>query len=164
MTCSDAQFEGVISAITAGKRIRQACDSNGVDVAAFMYRVNSGGNEQASRYARAMEQRADVLADETLDIADDTEKDPNRARNQIQARQWVASKHASKKYGDRIDLNVTQSIDIRAVLADARGRLRPMSDQLPTIDVQVIDTKQLNDHSATDNESVMLPESCDIFS
>lgn len=153
MTCSDAQFEDVLAAITAGSTLRQACDSNGVDLRAFQYAVNSGGNDRSVRYARAMEQRADVLADETIAIADDPMKDPNRARNQIQARQWVASKHASKKYGDRIDLNVSQSLDITAILDDARQRLRPMCDQPPMIEMQVIDNKQLLDAGATDNES-----------
>jgi hypothetical protein len=153
MTCTDAQFEGVLAAITAGSTIKQACDSNGVALDAFQYRVNTGGNEQSVRYARAVELRADVWADETVTIADDPEKDPNRARNQIQARQWVASKHASKKYGDRIDLNVSQSLDITAILTDARARLRPMCDQLPMIDAEVIETKQLTAPGATDSES-----------
>jgi hypothetical protein len=153
MTCTDAQFDAVLDEITAGKTVVQACDSIGVALHSFQKLVRSGGNERNLAYARAMEQRADVLADQTLSIADDETKDPNRARNQIQARQWVASKHASKKYGDRIDLNVSQSLDITAILADARQRLRPMCDQLPMIDAEVIETKQLTAQGATDNES-----------
>jgi hypothetical protein len=157
-------IDGILQAIISGLTIRVACERFNTTLGEFMARINTGGNELGQKYARAVEQRADALADQTIEIADDETKDPNRARNQIQARQWVAAKTAPKKFGDRIDLNVTQSIDIRAVLADARGRLRPMCDQLPTIDVQVIDTKQLNEPRSTDNESVMLPDPCDIFS
>lgn len=152
MALTDADFEDVLALITEGNTIKQACDSIGVTVKAFQYAVNSGGNERGSRYARAMEQRADVLADDTLAIADDPLKDPNRARNQIQARQWVASKH-NKKYNDRIDVNVNQTLDITAILADARQRLRPMCDQPKTIDMQVIESTELLPASATDNES-----------
>jgi len=163
MACTDAQFDEVLKEIAGGKTIPQACDSVGVGVEAFQGYVRRGGNETNLRYARAFEQRADVWADETVAIADDPLKDPNRARNQIQARQWVASKHASKKYGDRIDLNVSQSLDITSILADARQRLLPMRDQLPTIDCEVIETKHLTTHGETDNESDARPAE-DIFS
>ena len=47
--------------------------------------------------------RADILADEALHIADN-ENDASKARNQIQVRQWLASKLYAKRYGDRIAL------------------------------------------------------------
>jgi hypothetical protein len=88
----------------------------------------------AVSYARATEIRADLMADEVITIADCEVTDPQRARNQMQARQWLASKQHSRRYGDRIDLNVSQTLDVSVTLAEARARLlRPVSDQL-TID------------------------------
>ena len=41
-----------------------------------------------------------------------TEADYNVVKLRIWARQWRASKLAPKKYGDRSDVNVTQTIDV----------------------------------------------------
>lgn len=59
--------------------------------------------EFAAQYARAREEQADHYADELLEIADTT-KDPNKARLQIDARKWKASKLAPKKYGEKLDI------------------------------------------------------------
>lgn len=55
------------------------------------------------QYALAREEQADTYADEIVDIADKTD-DPAKARLQIDARKWVASKLKSKSYGDKVDV------------------------------------------------------------
>jgi hypothetical protein len=52
-----------------------------------------------AQYARAREEQADFYADEIIQIAD-TCTDTNKARLQIDARKWKASKLAPKKYGN----------------------------------------------------------------
>lgn len=111
-----------IEAVANGDTLKSAL-ANARLTAATLNQLLSGDRELALAYARAQEIRADLLADQIIDIADDDERDPHRARNQIQARQWIASKHNSKRYGDRIDLNVTQTIDVSATLSEARSRL-----------------------------------------
>lgn len=132
-----------IEAIANGDTLRVALANMGL-TGASLNALLSSDRELAVAYARALEIRADLYADEIITISDDETKDPHRARNQIQARQWVAGKHHAKRYGDRIDLNVTQTIDIGSTLAEARSRLlRPISDQQETIDAeyQVIEPK-----------------------
>jgi hypothetical protein len=58
----------------------------------------------AERYARAREDQAETLADEIVYIADNC-TDPNKAKLQVDARKWVASKLKPKRYGERIDVN-----------------------------------------------------------
>lgn len=72
--------------------------------------------EFAARYARAMEQRTDHMAEEILSIADDGNNDwmeregfvvPNyehiqRSKLRVDARRWLMSKMLPKKYGDRL--------------------------------------------------------------
>ncbi len=74
--------------------------------------------ENAEQYARAMELRADKMADDILQIADDgandtyqTENGPAtnhdviaRSRLRVDARKWLAGKMAPKKYGDKLAL------------------------------------------------------------
>ena len=61
----------------------------------------SGNTEFLAQYARAREEQADYYGDEMVEIADTTD-DPQKARLQIDARKWKASKLAPKKYGDKI--------------------------------------------------------------
>ena len=120
----------------------------------------------ATAYARAVEIKADLMADDVVHIAD-TDEDAARARNRMQARQWLASKLYAQRYGDRIDLNVSQTIDIGSTLAEARARLLPVRDQHELIDAQAIDISRQNDPKPRDNESLMRPDSPalpDIFS
>lgn len=119
-----------IEAIASGDTLKSALANVNLSAWQLNY-VLQGDRELALAYVRAQEIRADLLADEILTIADNEAKDPHHARNQINARQWIASKHHTRRYGDRIDLNVTQTIDIGSTLAEARARiLRPVSDQL----------------------------------
>ena len=60
----------------------------------------------ALRYARARESQADVMADDIVFLADSC-KDHNKCRLQIDARKWVASKLKPKKYGDKVQQELT---------------------------------------------------------
>lgn len=142
-----------------GETVKGACAKAGISVQ-MLHSILCSERELALSYARAMEIRSDVHADETIVIAD-TDPDPARARNRIQARQWSASKNNSKKYGDRVDLNVTQMISADAALTAAAQRLRPVRDQLDVTDVQIIEQQALRAPEPTDTQSVAAP---DIFS
>lgn len=120
-------------------------------------------------YAQAREIQSDIEVDNAVEIADDENIDPARARNMIDIRKWRASKHHSRLFGDRVELNVQQSIDIRGALDDARGRLSslPISDPVPILDAIVLDSIGLSQGNASDDVSDA-PESAvdgpDIFS
>ena len=72
-------------------------------------------------YVRAQELRAHLHADEIIGIAD-TDTDPQRARNRIDARKWHASKMNSRVYGERLDVNMQGTIDLAAIVLEARQR------------------------------------------
>ena len=76
--------------------------------------------ENVEQYARAREAQADKMAEDILQIADDgandTYKDDKgnimtdhdvvaRSRLRVDARKWLASKMAPKKYGDKVELS-----------------------------------------------------------
>lgn len=78
--------------------------------------------EFCAQYARAREDRADLLAEEILQIADDGRNDTQvdedgnvfvdhdviaRSRLRVDARKWLASKMAPKKYGDKLQTELT---------------------------------------------------------
>jgi hypothetical protein len=90
--------------------------------------------ELRSRYEEAVEDRADRLAEELLELADSPIPHgldgPGKSawvqklRLQIDTRKWIACKLKPRQYGDRVDLEVKHtSISISAALAEAEGRL-----------------------------------------
>jgi hypothetical protein len=60
----------------------------------------TASEELRQRYARAKEAQADYMADEMMQIADNT-TDPQKARLQLDTRKWLAAKLKPKKYGDK---------------------------------------------------------------
>jgi hypothetical protein len=71
-------------------------------------------------YAEARDRQADHFAEEIISIAD-TDTDPQRARNRIDARKWFASKCAPKRYGDRLEHSGVVQLE-RVVSDDDRAR------------------------------------------
>lgn len=80
----------------------------------------------ASRYARARDMGIDRLVEETIEIADDSGLDVvigpdgalrpdgevvNRAKLRVDTRKWFASKLAPKRYGDRLQVDATVSVE-----------------------------------------------------
>lgn len=96
-------------------------------------------------YSRAMELRAEALADEIIDISDDGSNDwrerevkegwvvqevnqenINRSRLRVDARKWLLSKLLPKKYGDKVGVEHSGEIDmgIAGLLAAIDGKTR----------------------------------------
>ena len=72
------------------------------------------------RYTRAREIQAERLADEIVSIADDEAKDVpgdavRRSHLRVESRKWVAAKLLPKKYGDKIQQEVTGNLGLQLV-------------------------------------------------
>lgn len=146
-----------IKAVFGGESVVDYLRDVGMEPQTF-YDTLKKNPELQDAYADAKRFRAEILANEIVHIAD-TEDDPQKARNRIQARQWYASKVSPREYGDRMDINVTQTIDIGSALADARARaLRPVCDQRETLESQVVDFMDVSPTGPADEQStVQLP-------
>lgn len=93
-----------------------------------------GNHELKTAYQQAVEDRADRLAEELMELADTPMPEgldgPSRAawvqqmRLRIDVRKWAASKLKPKAYGERLDLSVThEPISIHAALQEANRRV-----------------------------------------
>jgi hypothetical protein len=152
---SEAELEAVaegIRTVARGSTLHAYLQDVGLDDLRF-YEIVETTPQLASDYARAKRVRAELIAQEIVDIADN-EGDAQKARNRIQARQWYAAKILPREYGDRMDINVTQTIDIGSALQDARARaLRPVCDQRDELDSQVVDYVDVSPPGPADEQS-----------
>ena len=80
------------------------------------YRIVNADKEICNQYARAMEQRADVIFDQIIGIADndDPDSDVQRDRLRVDARKWVVSKMLPKKYGDKQETEISGGLNLHA--------------------------------------------------
>jgi hypothetical protein len=138
--------------LACGESLRSICAEQGMPSQSMVFRWLAQDAVFREQYTRAREAQADVLADETLDIADDGRNDwmekfgkdgesvgwqlngeaVARSRLRVDARKWFAAKLAPKKYGDKVaiggadDLPPVQSVhalDEKTLLQiAARGR------------------------------------------
>lgn len=117
----EALSEQVCELISEGKSLRQIALMDGMPSPSTFLRWVAADKGLESRYARARDVYFDLMAEQTLDIADDglndTYVDENgnrkvdhdvvhRSKLRIDARKWLLSKLANKKYGDSSSLNI----------------------------------------------------------
>jgi hypothetical protein len=99
----------ICDAIIEGAALYKVCEKPDFPGERTVYQWLEKHPEFAQQYARARELQQDRAADEIIEIADN-EPDPNKARIRVDARKWRASKLAPKKYGDRVDMNLSGSV------------------------------------------------------
>jgi hypothetical protein len=61
-------------------------------------------SEKSKSYARATRMRAELIEQETIEIADSKGKDINRDRLRVDTRKWLLAKLHPKKYGEKLDV------------------------------------------------------------
>ena len=96
----------IIEDLTAGKPLRQICREQGVGKSA-VYDWLDDDAELLGRFARARERGGHEIADECLEIADEREEDPASRRVRIETRLKLLAKWDPKRYGDRLQAELT---------------------------------------------------------
>lgn len=109
--------------LVEGRSLRAICREEDMPCTASVFLWLIQHPEFSDQYARAREAQADSLADELLDIADDSTNDwidretrsgriirvvdeeaIGRSRLRVDTRKWIASKLKPKKYGEKLEL------------------------------------------------------------
>ena len=117
--------------ISNGESLREICRSDDMPSKTTVMRWLGSNEAFRDQYARAREAQADHFADEILEIADDGTNDwmtrgvgedattvpdhehISRSKLRVDARKWLMSKMAPKKYGDRVETVHSGSIGVR---------------------------------------------------
>jgi len=133
----------------AGIHLADAMEAAGIS-GEQLYGVMKTEPRLAEAYAAARQFMAHLLVDDTIKLAD-SDADPAKVRNQILVRQWTASRINRKAYGDQVDVNVTQTVDIGSALLEARNRaVRSVSDQRAENIAEDVEYTEVSGHRPTD--------------
>lgn len=114
---SEDVFAEMLERIACGESVRAICDEPGFPSRKTFYGWVLRNDDLRERYETALVARHYALADETLEIADEpvgalesgaTDSGAvQKQRLQVDTRKWILSKLVPKKYGDRIQQEVT---------------------------------------------------------
>lgn len=101
---TDEEGDAICSWIAQGKSLRSYCRLEGRAIDTI-YRWLRERPDFRERYARAHDDRADSLADELTDIADEVSaasmEEIQAAKLRIETRKWIASKLKPTKWGEQ---------------------------------------------------------------
>jgi hypothetical protein len=127
------QQDTAIEMASSGESLQTICDSICVAPQYFArYRANAPLFDAS--FERARLDGLELIADSLMTIADDVE-DVQRARLKSDNFKWLLSKRKPKIYGDKIDVNITERVDISLALSEARARvMRATREALPSQD------------------------------
>lgn len=107
--------EHICDLIARGLSLRTICVKSDMPSMSTVCKWLKGNSEFSEQYARAREEQADVYADEIVEIADSVEPDTaavSKAKLQIDARKWKAAKLAPKKYGDKVEQQISGALAV----------------------------------------------------
>ena len=124
----------IVEGIADGKSLSSVLRSPGMPshtLARMMIKDNAVFREA---YERALQHRADRLAEEILELADEDPPEGlegaslndwvQNKRLRVDTRKWIASKLKPKTYGDRIDVSVVdQRISVIDAINEAQARV-----------------------------------------
>lgn len=128
---SENIVDRICERLSDGESLRSISTDDDMPAKSTVFLWLANHEDFRTRYAHAREVQADAIFDEMLDIADDGRNDWMEKRNsdgeaigwvengealrrsdlRIKTRQWMASKLQPKKYGDKIDLNLSGRVE-----------------------------------------------------
>lgn len=129
---SDDLVTAICQRIAEGESLRAICRDEKMPACSTVFRWLAERTEFQEQYARATSARADMFAEEIIEISDDGSNDYmerknsdgssyevvnteviNRSRLRVDTRKWLMSKMAPKKYGDKITAEHSGAVTVK---------------------------------------------------
>ena len=113
--------DDICERIANGESLRSVCRDKSMPDKTTVLRWVDDNKDFCDQYARACARREDSFFDDLIEIADSVTADAAevaKARVQIDARKWVLSRMNPKKYGDRVQQEVSGSIGAEVTLIE----------------------------------------------
>jgi hypothetical protein len=133
---SQEKADNICDQLAEGLSLREVCRQDGMPSKSMVMRWLHEHPSFRDQYTRAKDIGIEAIAEDILDIADDAKNDwmernaeedrgwiangenVRRSQIRIDARKWLLSKLAPKKYGDKLDLKHSGSIATPRELSD----------------------------------------------
>ena len=141
------QIEQILVLMHDGSSLFKACSQVGIAISNFLYWCDEDA-ELADRYARAREACVEKMAQEVLEISDEEPAvdsfgkidsgDVQNRKLRVDTRKWLLSKLAPKKYGEKVQTEITGADGGPIKVADATTMT---DDQLAAIAKGIIKPK-----------------------
>ena len=114
--------DAICARLAVGDSVREICRDEEMPEARTVFRWLAANEEFCQQYARAKQAGVEAMAEEIIDIADNGSNDwmerndkdnagwiyngeaARRSQIRIDARKWLLSKLAAKKYGDKLSV------------------------------------------------------------
>ncbi len=93
--------------LAVGESVNSICKDKKMPCRKTIYNWLFRYPEFVGMYDRAKLDSADALAEQIQEIADNPNGDVNRDRLRIDSRKWIAAKLKAKKYGDKVQNEVS---------------------------------------------------------
>lgn len=122
-------FDDICEIIANSERgLVSICKDKGLNASTF-YDWVAKEVELANKYARAKDLQGEFMAERILTIADDKTGDVlagefgevgnsanvSRSKLQVDSRKWLASKLLPKKYGDKVQTELSGSLEVKQI-------------------------------------------------
>ena len=115
------RVDSLCEQVAEGKTLRQISASMKLSVGMLLKMV--ADSPYSEQYARAREAAADLFETDIIEAALASTPETSKAdRVKVDALKWVAARRAPKKYGDRIQQDVT--VDVKDGLAEKMAAAR----------------------------------------
>lgn len=126
----ESTFQSIIQKIEEGRSLRSVLREDKMPSSQTFFKWIEQDESKSKQYARACQERADVIFEEILSIADNQEDDVyededgniitnhnviQRARLRVDSRKWMLGKMNPKKYGDKLETDNKHSGKIEIV-------------------------------------------------
>lgn len=112
---SQKLFDDICARIASGgdeNSLRRICEEAGMPDRGTFIKWSNRTPELRTQYDQAYITRQDTYFDELIEIAD-TETDPQRAKNRMDARKWAWARMNRKKFGEKIEAELSGSIGVK---------------------------------------------------
>lgn len=134
--------ETICARMAGGESMRSISRDDAMPAMTTMFRWLNECSVFKQQYAMAMEQRTEALFEEILEIADETSRDTidtengekansewiSRSRLRVDARKWMLSKMAPKKYGERLALAGDAVNPLTVLLSSMKPSALPVAE------------------------------------
>ena len=135
---TESIFSDIVKQISEGKSLREVLRQPDMPSSRTFFKWLGGDDEKVKQYARGCNERAEMIFDQILTIADATEDDViineegnpitnhnviQRDRLRVDARKWALSKMNPKKYGDKqaIEMDIKEEKPFSFKIIDGRS-------------------------------------------